>query len=176
MESQQAVANATHGEAKQNSLPPASGLQPQASCEAQIKDNEILIPIGNRSYRIRGLARNTNGFDSMKVNVLARKGEAFFVDTLDIYAARGRNAFIKEASRELALEEEIIKRDLGKVLLKLEEIQDSQALVNVAKHKLPEMTDSEKHAALQLLQSDRLIERILEDFDACGVVGEQSPS
>ncbi len=147
---------------------------PAAPLEVEIKDNEIIIPIGNRSYRIRGLARNTNGFDSMKVNVLARKGEAFFVDTLDIYAARGRNAFIKEAARELALEEEIIKRDLGKVLLKLEEIQDSQALVNVAKHKQPEMTDSEKHAALQLLQSDRLIERILEDFDACGVVGEQT--
>jgi DNA primase catalytic core len=148
--------------------------QPSASLEVEIKDNEIIIPIGNRSYRIRGLARNTNGFDSMKVNVLARKGEAFFVDTLDIYAARGRNAFIKEASRELALEEEIIKRDLGKVLLKLEEIQDSQALENVAKHKQPEMTDGEKHAALQLLKSDRLIERILEDFELCGVVGEQT--
>ena len=147
---------------------------PAAFLDVEIKENEIVIPIGNRSYRIRGLARNTNGFDSMKVNVLARKGEAFFVDTLDINAARGRNAFIKEASRELALEEEIIKRDLGKVLLKLEEIQDSQALENVAKHKQPEMTDGEKHAALQLLKSDRLIERILEDFDLCGVVGEQT--
>ena len=96
----------------------------QVQARSQVKENEIIIPIGNRNYRIRGLARKTNGFDSMKVNVLARKGEAFFVDTLDIYAARGRNAFIKEASRELALEEEIIKRDLGKVLLKLEEIQD----------------------------------------------------
>ena len=77
----------------------------------------------------------------MKVNVLARKGEAFFVDTLDIYAARGRNAFIKEASRELALEEEIIKRDLGKVLLKLEELQDSFAIAN---HRIQERSRSPK--------------------------------
>ena len=148
---------------------------PTASLEAQIKDNEIIIPIGNRSYRIRGLARNTNGFDSMKVNVLARKGEAFFVDTLDIYAARGRNAFIKEASRELALEEEIIKRDLGKVLLKLEELQDSFALANVeANHKKIEISEPDKKKALELLRSKDLVERILADFDACGVVGEQN--
>jgi DNA primase len=146
---------------------------PTALLEAEIKDNEIIIPIGNRSYRIRGLARNTNGFDSMKVNILARKGEAFFVDTLDIYAARGRNAFIKEASRELALEEEIIKRDLGKVLLKLEELQDSFALANIETKKI-EITEADKAKALELLKSDRLIERILADFDACGVVGEQT--
>ena len=146
---------------------------PTASLEVEIKDNEIIIPIGNRTYRIRGLARNTNGFDSMKVNVLARKGEAFFVDTLDIYAARGRNAFIKEASRELALEEEIIKRDLGKVLLKLEELQDSFALANIETKKI-EITEVDKAKALELLKSDRLIERILADFDACGVVGEQT--
>ena len=148
---------------------------PTATLEAQIKDNEIIIPIGNRSYRIRGLARNTNGFESMKVNVLARKGEAFFVDTLDIYAARGRNAFIKEASRELALEEEIIKRDLGKVLLKLEELQDSFALQNVeANHKKIEISEPDKKNALELLRSKDLIDKILADFDACGVVGEQN--
>jgi DNA primase len=141
--------------------------------EAEIKDNEIVIAIGNRSYRIRGLARNTNGFDSMKVNVLARKGEAFFVDTLDIYAARGRNAFIKEAARELALEEEIIKRDLGKVLLKLEELQDSFATQIIESKKI-EITEADKAKALELLKSDRLIERILADFDACGVIGEQT--
>jgi len=153
------------------------GINPKvaapSSVTAEIKDNEIIIELGNRSYRIRGLARNTNGFDSMKVNVLARKGEAFFVDTLDIYAARGRNAFIKEASRELALEEEIIKRDLGKVLLKLEELQDSLALKSVESKKI-EITELDKAKALEFLKSDRLVERILADFDACGVIGEQT--
>ena len=143
------------------------------SVEAQIKDNEIIIPIGNRSYRIRGLAKNTNGFDSMKVNVLARKGESFFVDTLDIYAARGRNAFIKEASRELALEEEVVKRDLGKVLLKLEELQDSFALENTEAKKI-QISEADKARALALLKSPDLLDRILTDFDACGVVGERT--
>ena len=145
----------------------AGGVRPEAggkptpilpqvsSLTAQVSDNEIIIELGNRSHRIRGLARNTNGFDSMKINVLARKGEAFFVDTLDIYAARGRNAFIKELSRELALEEEIIKRDLGKVLLKFEELQDSFALANVEAKKV-EISEPDKKKALELLKSPDL--------------------
>ena len=157
-------------EANQTTVPVK---MPTASLEVEIKDNEIIIPIGNRSYRIRGLAKNTNGFDSMKVNVLARKGEAFFVDTLDIYAARGRNAFIKEASRELALEEEIIKRDLGKVLLKLEELQDSFAMQNIEAKKI-EISEPDRKKALELLKSPDLLDRILNDFDACGVVGERT--
>ncbi len=152
---------------------PTVPVKVPSSVTAEIKDNEIIIELGNRSYRIRGLAKNTNGFDSMKVNVLARKGEAFFVDTLDIYAARGRNAFIKEASRELALEEEIIKRDLGKVLLKLEELQDSFALANVEAKKV-EISEPDKKKALDLLKSPDLLDRILNDFDACGVVGERT--
>jgi DNA primase catalytic core len=160
----------------------AGGVRPEAvanpkpqdsSLTAQVSENEIIIPIGNRTYRIRGLAKNTNGFDSMKVNVLARKGEAFFVDTLDIYAARGRNAFIKEASRELALEEEVVKRDLGKVLLKLEELQDSLALQNIEAKKI-EISEADKARALELLKSENLLDRILNDFDACGVVGERT--
>ncbi len=166
-------------------LEPAAAIEPNqttvpvkvptasSGIEVEIKDNEIIIPIGNRSYRIRGLAKNTNGFDSMKVNVLARKGESFFVDTLDIYAARGRNAFIKEASRELALEEEVVKRDLGKVLLKLEELQDSFALENIESKKI-EISEADKARALALLKSENLLDRILSDFDACGVVGERT--
>ena len=161
---------ATPTEPNQTNIP----VKMPTSVTAEIKDNEIIIELGNRSYRIRGLAKNTNGFDSMKVNVLARKGGAFFVDTLDIYAARGRNAFIKEASRELALEEEIIKRDLGKVLLKLEELQDSFALQNVEAKKSVEISEPDKKKALELLRSKDLVERILADFDACGVVGEQN--
>ena len=153
----------------------AGSSLPAKTIDAEVKENEISITIGNRSYRIRGLSKNGTSYDSMKVNVLVRKGEAFFVDTLDIYAARSRNLFIKETSRELSLEEEIIKRDLGKILLKLEELQDKQALaIDAANAKKIEITDPDKAKALELLKSDRLAERILADFEACGVVGEET--
>jgi DNA primase catalytic core len=146
----------------------------KATVDAEVKDNEIVIPIGNRSYRVRGLEKNL-AFDVLKVNVLVRKNEQFYIDTFDIYAARQRSIFVKEAARELMLDEDTIKRDLGKVLLKLEELQDKTiADAQAVKQEKIEITDADKAAAMELLKSDRLIERILADFDACGVVGEET--
>jgi hypothetical protein len=143
--------------------------------EVEMKENEILITIGNRNYRIRGLTKSSNTFDTMKINILVRKGETFFVDTIDLYSARNRTHFVKEACRELGLEEEVLKRDLGKILQKLELIQDEFATSAAqAETKKIEISDPDKAKALELLKSDRLIERILADFDACGVIGEQT--
>ncbi len=109
----------------------------------------------------------------MKVNVLASRGDSFHVDTLDLYAARNRKLFISEVARELGADENTIKTDLGRVLLKLEELQEAQ--VNEAlkpKDKTPALTDADRAAALALLQSPDLLDRILADFERCGVVGE----
>ena len=55
------------------------------------------------------------------------RGEsAFHVDTLDLYSARQRSGFTKQAAEELGVKEEVLRRDLGRVLLKLEELQDEQ--------------------------------------------------
>jgi DNA primase catalytic core len=156
---------------------PAASPMPsvaKATVDAEIKDNEVVIPIGNRSYRVRGLEKNL-AFDVLKVNVLVRKNEQFYIDTFDIYAARQRSIFVKEAARELMLDDETIKRDLGKVLLKLEELQDKTiADAQAVKQEKIEITDADKAAAMELLKDDRLIERILADFDVCGVVGEET--
>jgi DNA primase catalytic core len=91
---------------------------------AEIKDNEILITLGSRRYRIRGLDKNLS-YEQMKINLLVsgpafEGGEAVHVDTLDLYQARPRSVFIKHAASELGVKEEVIKRDLGRALLKLE--------------------------------------------------------
>ena len=73
------------------------------------------------------------------------------------------------------LDEDTIKRDLAKVLLKLEELQDKTiADAQAIKQEKIEITDSDKAAALELLKSENLLDRILMDFDACGVVGERT--
>jgi len=149
-------------------IPPS----PRESPATEVTGAEIVITLGDRRYRVRGLEKNL-GFDAMKVNVLASRGDSFHVDTLDLYAARARKLFITETSRELGAEENTIKTDLGRVLLKLEELQEQQ--VNEAlkpKDKTPALSDTERAAALALLQSPDLLERILADFERCGVVGE----
>jgi DNA primase catalytic core len=181
------ILGAKLGEAKQEATkpveppaakqPPAASPMPvvaKATVDAEVRDNEIIVVIGNRSYRVRGLEKNL-AFDVLKVNVLVRKNEQFYIDTFDIYAARQRHIFVKEGARELCIDEETIKRDLGKVLLKLEELQDKTiADAQAVKQEKIEITDADKIAAMELLKSPNLIERILADFDACGVVGEET--
>jgi len=156
--------------------PPVASPQPRApqDIEAEVKENGIVIEIGNRIYRVRGLEKNL-AFDVLKLNVMVRRDEAFYVDTFDLYAAKARAVFIREAARELGFDAEVIKRDLGKVLLKLESLQDKHIEDTLAvKDETIVLTDKDKAAALELLKQPNLIERILIDFDACGVVGEET--
>lgn len=137
-------------------------------------EHEITLRFDERQYRVRGLAKNLSP-ELLKVNVLVRQGTAFHVDTLDLYSARARAAYVKQASQELALPENILKADLGAVLLKLEELQDQLIRGTLAKdEKTPTMTDLELKAALSLLKAPDLMARVLADFGRCGVVGEEA--
>ena len=79
---------------------PASPVPAMASgIEAQVREEEIVIGLGDRRYRIRGLAKNLAFDVLMKVNVLIDRGDAFYVDTLDLYSVRARNGFMTQAAR-----------------------------------------------------------------------------
>ncbi|HVW27748.1 MAG TPA: hypothetical protein VHC69_20425 [Polyangiaceae bacterium] len=61
------------------------------------------------------------------MNVLvSREGGAFHVDTLELYSARQRAQYTTLASGELGVEERVVKRDLGEVLLRLEELVEQR--------------------------------------------------
>jgi DNA primase len=141
---------------------------------AEIRSEEIVITLGDRRYRVRGLARNLS-YELLKINLLASRGDGFHVDTLDLYSARQRVVFQKQAAIEMGVKEEVVKRDLGRVLLKLEELQDEQIRKALEpKQEQVAITEEERAAALDLLRDPHLLDRILEDFDRCGVVGEET--
>ena len=50
----------------------------------------------------------------------------FHVDTLDLYSRAAAGRFHQAGREELGVKEDVIRRDLGRVLLKLEELQDEQ--------------------------------------------------
>ena len=58
--------------------------------------------------------------------MLAARGESFFADHLDLHSARQRQVFVKQAAEELGVGEDVVKKDLGKVLLALEGLQEKQ--------------------------------------------------
>ncbi len=124
---------------------------------------------------MRGLEKNTSA-ELMKVNVMvSREGVGFHVDALDLYSARQRAAYTTMASAEVGVEERVLKKDLGELLLKLDELRDKSAQNKDERpSKTPTLTDDEQAAALALLRDPALLDRILDDFERCGVVGERT--
>jgi hypothetical protein len=150
--------------------PEPAGIE--VPCE--IQGETVLIPQGDRRYRIRGLFANTS-HQVMKVNLCVVRGDAVHVDTLDMALARQRAVFAKQASEELGIKDDIVRHDLGRMLLKLEELRD-QAIQKALEPKdaAVEIAPEDRAAALALLKDPRLLDRILEDFARCGVVGEET--
>lgn len=141
---------------------------------AAIDEREITIPLGDRSYRVRGLQKNLS-YEQLKVNLLVSRGEYVHIDSFDLYQSRPRQTFINQASAELGVQDEVIKRDLGKVLLKLEELQHQQIKTTLTPEKeTPALDDAEQQEALALLKAPDLLSRILADFQTAGVVGEET--
>lgn len=142
--------------------------------DAAVSEHEININLGDRNYRIRGLHKNLS-YEQLKVNVLVSRGEYVHIDTFDLYQSRPRQTFINQASNELGMQDDVIRKDLGKVLLKLEELQDKQIRNTLEPAQKPHtLNETEQQQAIALLQDENLLQRILDDFNTAGIVGEET--
>jgi DNA primase catalytic core len=162
------------------SLPPATEASPlpdlpKADLDAQINDHEIKIQLDKCLYRIRGLQKNLS-YEQLKINLLVSISEHVYVDQLDLYNARQRQAFIKQASVELGIDAAILKTDLGQLLLKLESLQEQNIKKELSpkEDKTKSLSNEAYQSALDLLKDKNLLQRILDDFTCCGVVGEET--
>jgi DNA primase len=143
--------------------------------QAEVRENETVIALESRRYRVRGLSKATS-YEQLKINLAASDDSGnLHVDQLDLYNAKHRHSFIKQAAVELGVTDEVIKKDLAKVLLKLEQLQDEHIQGAVKpKEKTVELNTQEQQQALELLRDPSLLSRILEDFNRAGVVGEET--
>jgi DNA primase len=166
--------------------PPAAAMPapPEPEAETQADERQIMLAFGERRYRVRGLPKQLT--EALKVNVLvtltgastepasaAPDGGALHVDTLDLYQAKQRQVFAKCAAGELRVEEHILQRDLGQLLLKLEQVIEERAKAAESPVAAPAaMTAAQTQEALAFLRDDSLIERITADVERVGLVGE----
>jgi DNA primase len=156
-------------------LPPESqSSTPIKDIPTEIKGKDLILTLGARSYRVRGWQKPLSP-ETLKVNLMVSRDSRFHVDSLDLYHAKARTAFIRQASVELGTGEEVLKLELGKVLREVEGIQ-AELLEDALRKKNahPEMTAGEEVEARDLLTSPDLIQRIRDDFRVLGVVGESS--
>jgi DNA primase len=157
---------------------------PDAEPPTQADERQVVLTFGERRYRVRGLPPQLT--EALKVNVLvtliavsgdpgsaAPEGAALHVDTLDLYQAKQRQVFAKSAAGELRVEEHIIQRDLGRLLLKLEQVIEDRAKAAESPVVAPvAMTAAQTQEALAFLRDETLIERIMTDVERVGLVGE----
>jgi len=136
-------------------------------------EDDIRLTRGPRSYRVRGLARNLSA-EVLKVTLRLSMGEHLHLDTLDLYQARQRGAFVKAAALELGVAESVITGDLSALVLALEPLQEQAirgALQPEAKD-VPLLSEADEAVGLALLRDPTLADRIVADVEAIGVVGE----
>lgn len=165
---------------------PASPMPSTArELPVEVKDTnegrEVTLTLGDgkdaRQYRVRGLAKNL-AVDVLKVNLMVRRGNdtnaSFHVDTLDLYSAKQRGHYIAQANAEVGVDDRVLKADLGRVLLALEQLQDETIAQVLKPEPAVKIDEADAQAAMAWLKAPNLIERLLDDFAACGLVGEQT--
>jgi DNA primase len=176
-------------------IPEAPRAAPVSETKALGHEREYVVTFGPRRYRVRGLEKNLS-YEVLKVNLLAlapaveasgvdeslegdarpQAAQAVHVDTLDLYQARARAAFVKAAAVELGISEEIIKGDVGRLLLVLEAEQEKLICAAQQPQASPvRKVEGEAHArAMELLTNPDLVKRIAADFSRGGIVGEST--
>jgi len=132
------------------------------------------LQLGDRTYRVGGLDKNSS-LEVMKITLrVMEPGGLMHIDSLDIYRDGERRKFIDRAAEETGLTQDLLKRDLGKLLLALEQCQEERlaAAHATSQDAAMAMSIEDRRDADNFLKAPDLIERIGRDFETCGVVGE----
>ena len=160
-----------------------TSVSPPVDLPIELSNDEAVFRFEDRRYRVRGLAKATS-FGALRLNVyVSREGisfegtplAGFFVDTFDLYVSRPRALFAKQAAAELGVKDDVVKRDMGLLVRAVERVQEERLRETLSPApKTPLMSDEERADALELLSDPKLLERVVADFETCGVVGEET--
>lgn len=158
-------------------LPGYPGASQAAKAATLHQDGEdYTASFGERFYTLRGLTHQD--LFRLRVTLRAARQEdpnAFHIDSLDLYTARHRDAFVERAGKALKVKAEALDADLKALigLLEEERLKLKEKAEGVEVKKVPEMTPAEKAEALAELKHPDLLPRLLKVFEALGVVGEE---
>jgi hypothetical protein len=155
-----------------------------------------LLTLDGREYRIGGLEK-TLGTDGLKIvlrlkvacgrggNDAAPPGAGapagagsetlrFHLDCLDLARDADRRRFIERAAEETGLHADLLKRDLGRLLLAVEQAQAELARPKETAAPVVKLTESERIEALAWLTAPDLIGRLRAAIRQAGIIGEEN--
>jgi DNA primase catalytic core len=157
--------------AKEEKPPPAPAMPPPPTLEQ--RGDAWFFDVEGREYRVSGLEK-TLGTDALKVALRLRQGERFHLDQVDLSRDAERRRFIERAAEETGLTNDLLKRDIGRLLLAVEQAQAELAKPAENAAAVVTLSPEERDAALKWLREPNLIGRLREAFHQAGIIGEES--
>mgnify|MGYP000594686501 CR=1 FL=1 len=167
------AAEAAEFAAKEKNIPASTNDLTEPEIELKQVGDYHELAQQDRLYRIGGLHKN-NTLEVLRITLRITHEGLMHVDSLDLYRDGERRKYIDRASEETLLSKDLIKRDIGKLLLALEQSQETRLNAPADETQTHELTTEEETEALELLQSNNLLERITAAYDKAGIVGEKT--
>jgi hypothetical protein len=113
-----------------------------------------------------------NFVSSLRVNIQAKKegSEDRYIDNVDLFSARSRTSFASNLAYSFDLEKARVEKDLLAILEALEEERDKA--FNQTEEEEIILSEEEIQLGMDLLSSPDLFDRISQDTETLGYVGE----
>lgn len=131
----------------------------------------LIASCQDRQYRIKGIP--IYNLERLKVNIKATYADKCYIDTIDLYQNKARRYFTAQLTKVFGLEPEKVEADLLYLIDQIELYQAKQAETGDTV-KTPQLTRQEEQAAIDILKKPDLLNRILEDMESLGYVGEET--
>jgi DNA primase len=128
------------------------------------------VSFGRRRYEDLGVDKNAR---RLKVTIKTERSGKLHVDTLDLYHAKSRKTLLQDLSCFFEESPAVVDGDIAKLINFGEEFVPGQGISGGAVS-IVAMTEVERREAESFGKADDLMELILQDYRACGLVGEES--
>jgi len=112
--------------------------------------------------------------ERLKVNIKVHCGDSTFLDTLDLYSHRSRQAAITQIAKRGSLSKERVEAHFLVILDEAERFMEESRRRECTAPPVSAMSDGERVEALAFLASPTLVREILSDMEMRGYVGEDS--
>ncbi len=176
-----AVANAPTTPAPASAAPPAPNANAAPGVNAPLaleqRGAHHVLDLDGREYRVTGLEKSAS-VEVLKVTLRVKCSERYHQDALDLCRDGERRRFAERAAEETGLTPELVKRDLGRVLLAAEQAVETRQATEAIKAaqgaaRGPELAPAERAEALAWLTAPDLVARLRAAIAAAGIVGEE---
>ena len=153
--------------------PEGSGTLPPAVPTLQPVGEYWVLTLDVREYRVGGLEKSL-GTEALKLSLRLKVGDRFHLDCLDLARDADRRRFVERGAEETGLHPDLLKRDLGRLLLAVEQVQAELACPQETVTPVRVLTAAERMEALAWLTAQDLIGRLRAAFRLAGIVGEEN--